>query len=183
MGSLPMTDLRAAINPFDAVVYICLFVGVVVGFMSGLLRSLATIFGYVAAMGLAVALAPRLTPLLIAQFKPAPEQAWIAFAGIFVVGGIVLSALLRFTVKEMVGERISIPDRLAGALLGAARVGLLAVVMVLVFDRIIPPGYDPAFLQGSKWRPALSKAGQQGLRSLPPEVAATIDRIKRERGL
>jgi membrane protein required for colicin V production len=182
MGSLPTIDLHA-INPFDAAVYICLFVAVVMGFLSGLLRSLATIFGYVAAMGVAVALAPRLTPLLSGQFKLAPGHAWIAFAAIFLVAGILLSALLRYAVKEMVGERISIPDRLAGALLGAARVGLLAVVLVLVFDRIIPPGYDPAFLQGSKWRPVLSKAGQQGLRSLPPEVAATIDRIKRERGL
>jgi hypothetical protein len=26
-------------------------------------------------------------------------------------------------------------------------------------------------------------AGQRGLRSLPPEVADTIDRLKRERGL
>jgi membrane protein required for colicin V production len=182
MGTLQMTDL-SAINRFDAVIYIFLFVGVVMGFMSGLLRSLATIFGYVAATGLAVALAPKLTALLPAQIKLAPEQAWLVFAGLFVIGGILLSALLRFAVREMVGERISIPDRLAGALLGAARVGLLAVVLVLVFDRIIPPGYDPAFLQGSKWRPVLSKAGQQGLRSLPPEVAATIDRIKHERGL
>ena len=45
MGSWP-------INPFDAAIYICLFVAVVMGFMTGLLRSLATIFGYVAAMGL-----------------------------------------------------------------------------------------------------------------------------------
>jgi hypothetical protein len=29
----------------------------------------------------------------------------------------------------------------------------------------------------------LSKAGQQGLRSLPPEVEATIDRLKRARRL
>jgi len=172
-----------AINPFDAAVDICLFVGVAMGFMSGLLRSLATIFGYVAATALAVALAPKLTPLIAAHFKLPPEQAWLPFVAIFLLGGIVLSALLRLTVKEMVGERISIPDRLAGALLGAARVGLLAVVLVLVFDRIIPPGRDPAFLQGSQWRPALSQAGQQGLRSLPPEVAETIDRIKRERGL
>ncbi len=182
MGSLPTIDLRA-INPFDAAVYLALFVAVVMGFLSGLLRSLATIFGYLAAMGLAVALAPRLTPLLTGQFKLAPAHAWIALAAVFLVAGILLSALLRFAVKEMVGERISIPDRVAGALLGAVRVGLLAVVLVLVFDRIIPPGRDPAFLQGSKWRPVLSKAGQQGLQSLPPEVAATIDRIKRERGL
>jgi hypothetical protein len=29
----------------------------------------------------------------------------------------------------------------------------------------------------------LSMAGQQGLRSLPPEIAETIDRLKKERGI
>ena len=32
-------------NPFDLALYICLFLAVVMGFMTGLLRSLATIFG------------------------------------------------------------------------------------------------------------------------------------------
>ena len=45
MDSLPMNDILS-INQFDAAIYICLFVAVVMGFMSGLLRSLATIFGY-----------------------------------------------------------------------------------------------------------------------------------------
>jgi uncharacterized membrane protein required for colicin V production len=36
------------INTFDAAIYICLFVAVVMGFMPGLLRSLATTFGYLA---------------------------------------------------------------------------------------------------------------------------------------
>jgi len=54
---------------------------------------------------------------------------------------------------------------------------------VLVFDRIIPPGREPAFLKGSQWRPVLSKAGQQGLQSLPPDIADYIDRLKRERGI
>jgi membrane protein required for colicin V production len=83
----------------------------------------------------------------------------------------------------MVGRRVSIPDRVAGALLGAVRVGLLAVVLVLVFDRIIPPDREPAFLKGSQWRPVLSRAGQQGLQSLPPDIAEYIDRLKRERGI
>jgi membrane protein required for colicin V production len=30
-------------------------------------------------------------------------------------------------------------------------------------------------------RPVFSAAGQRGFRSLPPELAATIDRLKRER--
>ena len=166
-------------NLFDAAVYIGLFVAVVMGFMSGMLRSLATIFGYVAAMGLAVALAPVIT----AQFKLPPAQTWLVFGGIFLGAGMLISALLRLTVSEMVGPTISIPDRVAGALLGAVRVGLLAVLIVVVFDRIIPPGREPAFLKGSQWRPVLSQAGQQGLRALPPDVEAYIDRLKRERGI
>ena len=55
--------------------------------------------------------------------------------------------------------------------------------MVMVFERIIPPGREPAFLTGSKLRPILSAAGQEGLRKLPPDVTEFIDRMKRERGL
>jgi membrane protein required for colicin V production len=176
MPSLP-------INTFDAAVYLCLFLAVVMGFMSGLLRSLATIFGYVAAMGLTVALAPRLAQLVTEQFKLPPAQTWVAFVLFFVAAGMAISALLRFSVRELVGEKISIPDRVAGAMLGAVRVVLLAVVLVLIFDRIIPAGREPAFLKGSQWRPVLSKAAQQGLRTLPPDVEAYIDRLKKERGL
>ncbi len=176
MGSLPT-------NPFDAAIYICLFVAVVMGFMSGLLRSLATIIGYAAAMALAVALAPQLSPLLAAKFKLPAGEAWLVFGAIFLIAGIALSAMLRFAISEMVSPQASIPDRVAGALLGALRVGLLAIVVVLVFDRIIPPGREPAFLKGSRWRPVLSKAAQQGLRTLPPDVVNYIDRLKRERGL
>jgi membrane protein required for colicin V production len=182
MGSLPMNAILS-INQFDAAVYICLFVAVVMGFMTGMLRNLATIFGYVAAMGLAVALAPLLAPLIAAQFKLSPAQTWLVFGVLFLGAGMALSALLRLAVSEMVGSTISIPDRVAGALLGAVRVGLLAVLIVVVFDRIIPPGREPAFLRGSQWRPVLSRAGQQGLRSLPPDVEAYIDRLKRERGM
>ena len=39
-----MNDLP--VNLFDAAVYLCLFVAVVSGFRTGLLRSLATMFGY-----------------------------------------------------------------------------------------------------------------------------------------
>lgn len=48
----------------------------------------------------------------------------------------------------MIGPNVSILDRLAGALLGAIRVGLLAVLIVVIFDRIIPSGREPAFLKG-----------------------------------
>ena len=68
----------------------------------------------------------------------------------FLVVGLVLSAMCRGAVSELIGPHISAPDRVAGALLGAVRVVLLAVLMVLIFDRIIPAGREPAFLAGSQ---------------------------------
>ena len=133
------------INLFDAAIYLALFVAVVMGFMSGLLRSLATIFGYLAAAGRGHADASGVTIFHQALHLP-PTQPWIEFVAIFLVGGLALGAMCRAAVNELVGAQVSIPDRVAGALLGAVRVGLLAIVLVLVFDRIIPPGRDPAFL-------------------------------------
>jgi membrane protein required for colicin V production len=170
-------------NPFDLAIYVCLFVAVVMGFMTGLLRSLATIIGYIGGMGVAVAAGPRVTPLLTTYLKMPTPQTWIVFVAIFVAAGAGLSALLRLAVSEMIGPNVSVPDRIAGAALGALRIALLAVLLVLVFDRIIPPGREPNFLKGSLWRPVLSDAAQHGLQSLPPEVEDYIDRLKRQRRL
>ena len=46
-----------------------------------------------------------------------------------------------------------------------------------------PPGREPAFLTGSTLRPVLSAAGQAGLRSLPPDIVALIDRLKQQHGI
>jgi membrane protein required for colicin V production len=54
--------------------------------------------------------------------------------------------------------------------------------MVLIFDRIIPPERESAWLSQSRLRPVLSAAGRQGLRALPPDVITYIDRLKKEWG-
>ena len=172
-----------AINPFDAAIYICLAVAIVAGFNSGLLRSLATIFGYVCAAPVAVAAMPYVSPYLTGQLKLPAAQTWLSFIAVFLLAGIVLGALMRLVVGELTGPTVSAPDRAAGAMLGAVRIALLAVLMVAVFDRIIPPGREPAFLAGSKLRPILSAAGRQGLQSLPTDVADYIDRLKRAQGI
>ncbi len=176
-----MNDLP--VNLFDAAVYVCLAVAVVSGLRSGLLRSLATIFGYLAAAPVTVVAAPYLTPFLIAQFKVQPAQTGLVFAALFLAIGFILGVLLRLAVSEIVGPEIGLPDRVAGAMLGAIRVVLLAVLMVVIFDRIIPAGREPAFLTGSRLRPILTQAGQAGLKSLPSDIADTIDRLKKQRGL
>lgn len=170
-------------NSFDAAIYLCLFVAVFMGYKSGLLRSLATIFGYVLATPLAIVFAPRLAPLLRVRFDVNQPAAWILLFGLFALAGFALSAFLRAALGATIGHDISTPDRVAGATLGAVRVMLLAVLMVLIFDRIIPAQRQPSFLAESRLRPMLSLAGQNGLRTLPPELMTHIDRLKRERGI
>jgi membrane protein required for colicin V production len=168
-------------NRFDAVIYCLAIVAIVSGFRAGLLRSVATIVGYAAAMPIALTTAPLLAPLLGGKSQAAWTQDSFLVVGLFLAIGILLGALLRAAVGEIAGDDVHVTDRLAGSALGALRIALVAVTMVLVFDQLIPPDREPAFLRGSQLRPILSAAGRVGLKSLPPDVTAYIDRLKRER--
>lgn len=170
-------------NIFDAIVIGMMLLAVVTGFRSGLLRSGATILGYIAAAPIAVAATPKLTLLLPPQYKSLGEQNGMLFFVVLLASGLLIGAMLRSSVSAIAGEDISAPDRAAGAMLGAIRIILLAVFMVLIFDRVIPAGRQPDWLAQSKLRPLLSAAGQQGLRTLPPSMTAQIDKMKRDRGI
>ena len=128
---------------FDAAVYLVMFVAVCAGFRAGFLRSAVTIFSYLAAMPIAAMATSLISPAFAGQSGAPWSNAqsldpWarnsILFFGIFLVAGIVLGYLLRLAVSETVGARIGIPDRLAGSALGAVRVVLVAVLMVLEAD-------------------------------------------------
>jgi membrane protein required for colicin V production len=168
-------------NSFDAIVYLGLSLAVVTGFNTGLLRSALTILAYLIAMPIAVWLMSLLPPGIggdpIASFM---QKSLLLFA-IFLVAGIGLGKLMRMALDETIGPGAGIGDRLAGALLGAVRIGLVAITLVLIFDSLVPADRQPAYLVGSQLRPLLSAAGQKGFKSLPPEVTATIDRLKKER--
>jgi len=167
-------------NSFDAVVYLGLVVAVVTGFNAGLLRSAVTILAYLIAMPIAVWAMSFVSPGIDGKFSSPLTQNSLLFFGIFLAVGIVLGKLMRMALDETIGPEAGIGDRLAGAALGAVRVGLVAITLVLIFDQLVPSDRQPAFLIGSQLRPLLSVAGQKGFRSLPPDVAAYIDRLKKE---
>lgn len=166
-------------NPFDVAVYVVAIIAMITGYNVGLIRSAATILGYVTAAPIAVAGTSFISPVLTGQAAPSATLNPVVFFCIFLAAGIVLGSLLRLAIDETVGPVRSLADRLTGSALGIVRTGLVAVTVVLVFDRVIPPGRDPAYLIGSKLRPFLSQAGQRGLKALPPETAAYIDQIKK----
>lgn len=168
-------------NSFDIVVYLALAIAVGFGFRTGLLRSAATILAYLLAAPIAVWLVSVIGPHGGSEAASPFLQDWALFFALFVAVGMVLGHLARTALDDAIGPDAGIGDRLGGAALGALRVGLVATTLVLVFDQLVPADRQPAFLAGSKLRPLFSAAGQMGFRSLPPEVAATIDRLKRER--
>ena len=168
-------------SPFDIAVGLAAVGAMVFGFRSGLIRSAATIVAYLCAAPFAV----KVTPLIMQAIDKAPDpgslQTLAIFFGIFALLGVAIAAGFNAAIDAWSGADISLPDRLAGSMLGVVRVGLIAVTAVLVFDRIIPAGREPAFLSGSQLRPMFSLAAQWGLKSLPPETASFIDRIKGHR--
>src|ERR1700684_2051644 len=141
----------------------------------------ATILAYLIAMPIAV-----WTMSLISHRigdhanSPLPQNSLLLF-GIFLIVGIVLGKLMRMALDDTIGPGAGIGDRLAGAALGAARLGLVAITLVLVFDQLVPSDRQPAFLNGSQLRPLLSMLGQRGFRAPPPGCTATIDRLKKDR--
>ena len=165
-------------NGFDAVVYAGFAIAVVTGFNAGLLRSAVTILAYLLAMPIAVWAMSLVSPMIDDKLNPPVTRNLLLFFGIFLVAGIVLGKMMRTALDETIGPEAGFGDRLAGAALGAVRVALVAILLVLIFDRLVPSDRQPTYLVGSQLRPLLSLAGQKGFRSLPPEVAAYIDRLK-----
>jgi membrane protein required for colicin V production len=132
-------------------------------------------------MPVAVAVMSMVGPYIAnAPSSPFPPNGVLLF-GLFLVSGIILGKLARTMLDDTIGSEIGIGDRLGGALLGAARAGLVVTSLVLVFDQLVPMANQPQFLNGSRLRPLFSAAAQTGIRSLPPDVTMTIERLRRER--
>lgn len=168
-------------NSLDAAIYLGLVIAMVTGFNTGLVRSAVTILAYLAAAPIALSAMSALSPPANGKLASALAQNGLMFFAIFLFVGMALGKLARLAIDEITGSEAGIADRLCGAGLGAVRVGLIAVTIVLVFDQFVPTTLQPQWLTASKLRPLLSAAGQKGFNSLPPDIAATIDRLKRER--
>jgi membrane protein required for colicin V production len=164
-------------NGFDIVVSVGLIVAVVTGFNTGLLRSAVTILAYLVAMPVAVLAMSYVNGRAVI----APMQSGLPFFAVFLVIGMAFGKLARMALDDAIGSEAGIGDRLAGAALGAIRVGMVATTLVLVFDQLVPADRQPALLTGSWLRPLFSAVGQHGFRALPADVTATIDRLKRQR--
>ena len=170
-------------NSFDVVVCAGIIFASVIGFNAGFLRSAVTILGYLIAMPISVWAMSLVAPQIGNNPVATLVQNSLLFFGIFLAAGIALGKVLQMAVDDVIGPDAGFGDRLAGAALGAVRVGLVAVTLVLIFDRLVPSNLQPGYLTGSQLRPLLSLAGQKGFKSLPPDVVTYIDRLKKDRNI
>ncbi len=167
-------------NPFDAVIYIGLVFAMIAGFNTGLIRSAVTILAYMVAVPIAIFAMSALSPPANGKAVSAFAQNGLVFAGVFLFAGIALGKPARMMIDDATGHA-GPADRLCGAMLGAARVGLIAVTIVVVCERLVPAPLQPQWLAGSSLRPWLSAVGQKGYNSLAPDLTTIVDRLKRER--
>ncbi len=164
---------------FDIAIFLIALVAIVLGFQAGIIRSAATILGYVSAAPIAVFVTAFIVKGLAGSLDVSTSMKSLIFICTFIAIGFVLGSLLRFSIDEAVGPARSFMDRCLGGILGAVRIGLVAVTLVLVFDRVVPAGREPGYMLGSKLQPILLQAGKRGLRTLPPETTAYIDQLRR----
>ena len=132
------------------------------------------------AMPVAVWITGLIAPQLLRSAETSLLEGPFLLFIVFVLVGIVFGKLLRMVVDEITGTDVGLLDRLAGALLGAVRLFLVAITLVLIVDQLMPTNRQPAFLNQSSLRPMLSWAAAQGIKSLPPDITAYIDRLKRQ---
>jgi len=167
-----------SLNLFDIAMLALVAVSAITGFMSGMLRSIASVIAYLGATALALYAAPFVSPYV----GPYVPQPWLrdvaAFLIVFFGGVLILGFLLQAFVSMIFGPAVSFGDRFMGFVLGIVRAGLVVILIVLVFDRTIPRASEPWWLQGSQVRPYAQTAGAHILRSLPANLAAAIERVR-----
>jgi membrane protein required for colicin V production len=172
-------------NAFDVGLLLALAVSALAGWRVGLIRSLASILGYLSAAPLAVAVSSRVSApggaLAAIEASGGGVGDFGTFLAILLAAGLIIGALLRFAADDLFGRGVHPADRAAGALVGLVRVSMVAIFVIAVFDRLLPDDRQPGLLRYSRLKPVLSLCGRLGLRSLPPELAAQIDRIKKDR--
>lgn len=165
-------------NSFDIAMAALFLVSGISGFATGLIRSVASLLAWLIATGVAVWATPLVLPYVVPYLPMTPLRDIAVFLLTLVVLAVVLGILVQMLLTAMFGPRVSFGDRVAGLALGFVRALLVAVLLVLMFERLMPADRQPAFLQGSRARPVLSMLAAHGLRSLPPQVQYSVERLR-----
>ncbi len=136
----------------DIIIFISLFFGLWQGFQVGLLRSLVSLFGWLFALIFATYFAKPLSGFFIGLSNSPILTVLIAFIVVALCVIVGLQMILWVMSKTLSGLKLSILDKLAGAVFGISK---NLMVILLVFSLIAPFIQNSQFWQQSKVAPAL----------------------------
>ncbi len=115
----------------DIVILGILLVPAVVGIFYGFLNIVFSLLAWAMALGISVKLVPYFEPLLESYIETPVFRIILAFAGLFIIGLMIWSALGYFIVKLLGRTGLTAADRIFGLFFGMG-LGIL-IVFVIVF--------------------------------------------------
>ena len=162
---------------FDIIALLILGVSILVGFLRGALREVATVFAFVAAVIIAI-LALRFTgPLARAAVHPAWAATGVALVIVFLASYISIRVLAANLMRGVHNIRaLGAIDRIVGAGFGLVRGLVVLGVFYLAFNLAPPPTGTPAWIAQARLFP-VARACADMLRALAPQGTAFAGRI------
>jgi len=116
----------------DIVILAVIVVPAIVGAFYGFLNIIFSLLAWILALGAAVKLAPYFSPMLESYVDTPVLREPLAFAGLFIVGLMILSSLGYFIVKLLGRTGLTAADRILGLFFGMGLGGLIIVVVVFL---------------------------------------------------
>jgi membrane protein required for colicin V production len=140
----------------------------------GLVREILSIGAWLGAAATAMAVLPRIRPL-VAPYVPSPE--WtdpVGYIVIFLVSLITLSVIAKAIGGAVRSSVISGIDRTLGLLFGLARGAALAVAVYIVAGLAIPPDRWPQPVLESRSLPYIYSGAEWAARQIPQEYRPQV---------
>jgi membrane protein required for colicin V production len=140
----------------------------------GLVREVLSIGAWLGAAAIAMAVQPRIRPL-VEPYVPSPE--WtdpVGYIVIFLVSLIILSVIAKAIGNAVRSSVISGVDRSLGLLFGLARGAVLAVAVYIVACLAIPPDRWPQPVLESRSLPYIYSGAEWAARQIPQEYRPQV---------
>jgi membrane protein required for colicin V production len=124
----------------DIVILIVIAIPAIAGAFYGFLNIIFSLLAWSLALGAAVKLVPYFTPMLENYVETPLLRVVLAFAGLFLVGLMILSGLGFFIVKLLGRTGLTATDRILGLFFGMGLGGLIITIIVFLAGFTAYPG-------------------------------------------
>ena len=153
----------------DIVILVVIVIPAIVGVFYGFLNIIFSLLAWALALGAAVKLVPYFAPMLESYIDTPILRVILAFAGLFIVGLMILSGLGFFVVKLLGRTGLTATDRILGLFFGMGLGGLIVAIVVFLAGFTAYP--EDIWWQESKLVDPFQKIGTWAKAFLPGNIA------------